>query len=1153
MAVNTGVSTESDGQYFGQATKRAADLLAAAHGDQVLISKVTADLSRERLPVAVALRNLGIHHLKGFDRAEEVFQLDVDGQAIDFGELRSEVGLFDVFVSYRRTDTDTVRSLVDSMRRRGLSVWFDETAVPDFGGITESVRQGLADSKALLVFYSSSYPLSSPCQWELTSAFLASARLGDSRRRVLVVNPEPGPGHIEPVELRDALYLSASRQDHEQIDAIANAIASHVERLHGELGAGIISPALWLPAKPSLATRFVGRWREMWRIHSALHAPEAATTQGAFGQGAVQVRGLGGIGKSLLAREYALRFETRYPGGVFWLYAQGDLTVDSTRQERDALRLSQLRGFATSVLGAESAAGLGLLSPEDIEAVLRNAFARSEACLWVVDDLPAGLGAEEVYRWLGPAATTSTLITTRSGEYAALVPELVLNVLESDEAQEVLYARRTPADDKERAAAKAVVEELGGHALAVDVAGATLRFQSYSELLEHLLDPSEDELELAAELREELPTGKERSISSTLSRSLDRLDEEGLDLLRIASMLARDPIPRSLFSAIFEVSNGLRPAVAHSRTLRALDQAHSLSLIEPNEKDSWKIHPLLASTVQLKDTGTDRQELLRASAVAVLRERLGESSDPAALEAKRQVVGHARRLAQVLGTPEQIDLIGRVARYDFEVGDYGSAKAGYMRQVEASAQTVGRDDPVTLSAMSALARTFRAFGETHAARTLGTELLEVSRDVLGPHHPDRLSVTAELAMTLLVLGDLRAARELSEQALAGRSEVLGPHHPDTVSSMNDLMGVLWAQGELHDARALEEEVLSIRREVLGPHHPDTLDTMGNLAVPLWALGEMRAARALEEEVLAVRREVLGPHHPQTLETMGNLAITIRDLGELRAALELEEEVLAARLELLGPRHPLTFLATANLGVTRRELGELQAARELLEDALVARRELFESNHPELLRTMANLAITMREMGDLQEARELEDEVLAARRKLLGPHHTDTMLAMHQLAVTLRVSGEVEAAKSLTEEVLVARREHLGAHHPQTLATVNELAVILRESGDLQPSRAMLEEVLTARREIFDPPHPDTFVTMYELAVTLRELRDLQESRALLEEVVTGRRAILGPEHHKTVAAMDELARTLAELDNPDPSAPFERTIRPKGDLQDESP
>jgi class 3 adenylate cyclase len=735
MAVNTGECIETGGKYFGPAPELASHLLAAAHGDQVLVSKFTAELSREQIPAGAALKDLGTHRLKGFDRAEEVFQLDLDGQAIDFVALRSEVGLFDVFVSYRRSDTDTVRSLVDSMRRRGLSVWFDDTEVPDFGGITESVRQGLADSKALLVYYSLSYPQSSPCQWELTSAFLASARLGDPRRRVLVVNPEPGPGHIEPVELRDALYLSASSQDHEQMEAIADAIVSHVNHLHGELGAGIISPALWLPAKPSSATRFVGRWREMWQIHSALHAPEAATTQGAFGQGAVQVRGLGGIGKSLLAREYALRFEGRYPGGVFWFYAQGDLTVDSTRQERDALRLSQLRGFATSVLGTESAAGLGLLSPEDIEAVLRNAFARSEACLWVVDDLPAGLGAEEVYKWLGPAATTSTLITTRSGEYGALVPELALSVLEPDEAKEVLYARRTPSDDKERAAAEAVVEELGGHALAVDVAGATLRFQTYSELLEHLLDPSEDELELAAELREELPTGKERSISSTLSRSLDRLDEEGQDLLRIASMLARDPIPRSLFSAIFEVSNGLKPSVAHSRTLRALDQTHSLSLIEPNEKDSWKIHPLLASTVQLKDTGTDRQETLRASAVAVLIERLGDSSDPADLEAKRQVVGHARRLAQVLGTPEQIELLGRVARYDFEVGDYSSAKAEYVRQVEALSETVGRHDPVTLSAMSALARTFRAVGETRPHAHLAQSFSRSAGTCLVPTTP----------------------------------------------------------------------------------------------------------------------------------------------------------------------------------------------------------------------------------------------------------------------------------------------------------------------------------------------------------------------------------------------------------------------------------
>ena len=44
---------------------------------------------------------------------------------------------------------------------------------------------------------------------ELTAAFLAAQREGDPRRRVLVINPEGAPAHIEPLELRDARYTAA--------------------------------------------------------------------------------------------------------------------------------------------------------------------------------------------------------------------------------------------------------------------------------------------------------------------------------------------------------------------------------------------------------------------------------------------------------------------------------------------------------------------------------------------------------------------------------------------------------------------------------------------------------------------------------------------------------------------------------------------------------------------------------------------------------------------------------------------------------------------------------------------------------------------------------------------------------------------------------
>jgi len=226
--------------------------------------------------------------------------------------------LFDVFVSYRHLDGDAVGRLVGALEKRGLRVWFDRTSISDFGGITDAARRGLAESKALLVYYSAIYDRSAPCQWELTLAFLAAAKLGDPRRRILVVNPEPGVARIGPVELRDALHVSLSEEhDDSAVAAVADEVAHHVADLEGDLSSAITVPALWLPFQPTAASRFVGRRREMWRVHSALHVADAAMTQSGVGPGAALVRGLGGVGKSLLAREYALRFDGAYPGGVF--------------------------------------------------------------------------------------------------------------------------------------------------------------------------------------------------------------------------------------------------------------------------------------------------------------------------------------------------------------------------------------------------------------------------------------------------------------------------------------------------------------------------------------------------------------------------------------------------------------------------------------------------------------------------------------------------------------------------------------------------------------------------------------------------------------------------------------------------------------------
>jgi class 3 adenylate cyclase len=78
MALHAGVCEERDGDYFGPAVNRAARLLAVAHGGQVLVSGVAAELLSDELPEGVSLRELGTHQLKDLSRPERIYQVEAE-------------------------------------------------------------------------------------------------------------------------------------------------------------------------------------------------------------------------------------------------------------------------------------------------------------------------------------------------------------------------------------------------------------------------------------------------------------------------------------------------------------------------------------------------------------------------------------------------------------------------------------------------------------------------------------------------------------------------------------------------------------------------------------------------------------------------------------------------------------------------------------------------------------------------------------------------------------------------------------------------------------------------------------------------------------------------------------------------------------------
>ncbi|MBV8584241.1 MAG: adenylate/guanylate cyclase domain-containing protein [Candidatus Eremiobacteraeota bacterium] len=89
MAIHSGVAELRDDDYFGPPLNRVARLLAAAHGEQVVVSQAAAAIASGTLPAGVALRDLGKHRLKDLPEAEKIFQLTANGLRSDFPPLRA--------------------------------------------------------------------------------------------------------------------------------------------------------------------------------------------------------------------------------------------------------------------------------------------------------------------------------------------------------------------------------------------------------------------------------------------------------------------------------------------------------------------------------------------------------------------------------------------------------------------------------------------------------------------------------------------------------------------------------------------------------------------------------------------------------------------------------------------------------------------------------------------------------------------------------------------------------------------------------------------------------------------------------------------------------------------------------------------------------
>lgn len=89
IGLHTGEPEIAGEGYIGMSVHKAARVMSAAHGGQVLLSQTTGDLVEHDLPVGVSMRNLGAYRLKDIEGPSTLYQLVIAGLPTDFPPLNT--------------------------------------------------------------------------------------------------------------------------------------------------------------------------------------------------------------------------------------------------------------------------------------------------------------------------------------------------------------------------------------------------------------------------------------------------------------------------------------------------------------------------------------------------------------------------------------------------------------------------------------------------------------------------------------------------------------------------------------------------------------------------------------------------------------------------------------------------------------------------------------------------------------------------------------------------------------------------------------------------------------------------------------------------------------------------------------------------------
>ena len=412
-----------------------------------------------------------------------------------------------------------------------------------------------------------------------------------------------------------------------------------------------------------------------------------------------------------------------------------------------------------------------------------------------------------------------------------------------------------------------------------------------------------------------------------------------------------------------------------------------------------------------------------------------------------------------------------------------------------------------------------------------TKVLAIREKVLPENHPDIATSYNNVGYAYGKLGDHKKELEYKLKALAIEEKVLPENHPDIATSYNN---VGYAYGELGDHKKQLEyylKALGIREKVLPENHPDIAASYNNVCSAYSDLGDRKKALEYLLKALAIREKVLPENHPVIATSYNNVGHAYGELGDRKKGLEYKLKALTIEEKVLPENHPAIAVLYNNVGYAYGELEEHKKQLDYYLKALAIREKVLPENHPDIAESYNNVGSAYSDLGDRKKALEYLLKALAIQEKVLPENHPAIAVLYNNVGYAY---GELEEHKKQLDyylKALAIREKVLPENHPDIAESYNNVGSAYSDLGDRKKALEYLLKALAIQEKVLPENHPDIAASYNNVGYAYGELGDHKKELEYCLKALAIREKVLLENHPDIATSYNNVAYAYYELGN----------------------